>query len=57
MVSHDQKGHVAPHFDCLELRNSVIPFMMPLASCDTDSGPVASHDQKVMLHLISNVLT
>ena len=41
-VSHDQKGHVAPHFNCLDLRNSVVSLIMLMVL----------HDQKVMLHLI-----
>ena len=28
------KGYVAPHFSHLDLRNAVVPLMMPLASCD-----------------------
>ena len=38
MVYHDQKGYVAPHFDCLVLSNAVIPFMIPSVSCDTGTG-------------------
>ena len=32
-----QKGHVAPLFNCLNLRNAVAPLMMLLASCDPDA--------------------
>ena len=38
MVSHDQKSHVALLLKCLDLGNSVVPFMMVM--------PIASHDQK-----------
>ena len=37
MALHDQRGHVAPHFNCLDLRNSILLVKMPLASCDTDA--------------------
>ena len=40
MESHDQYSHVAPHFDCLDLRNAVVPLMMPMLV------PMASHGQK-----------
>ena len=33
MVSHYQKSHVVPHFNCLDLTNSMVPFMMPSALC------------------------
>ena len=32
------KSNVAPHFDHLDLKNSVVPFMIPLASCDADTN-------------------
>ena len=31
MVLHDQKSHVAHHFDHLDLRNAVVPLMTPSA--------------------------
>ena len=31
---HDPKHHVAPNFDCLDLRNVLVPLTMPLPSCD-----------------------
>ena len=34
MVSHDQKSHVEHHFICLDWRITVVPVVMPLASCD-----------------------
>ena len=34
----DQKGHVAPNFDHLGLRNATVPLMMPSASCDADTS-------------------
>ena len=30
------KGHVAPHFSCLDVRNAMLPLMMQSASCDTN---------------------
>ena len=32
LASHDQKGHLLPHFDHLDIRNSVMPLTMPSAS-------------------------
>ena len=32
------KSHVAPHFDCLQLRNSLVAFMMPSTSCDDNTN-------------------
>ena len=37
VVSHDQKGHVAPHSNHLDLWNVMMPLMMPSESCDTDA--------------------
>ena len=36
-VSHDQKGHVALHFDHLDIRNSVVPITMLFASHENDA--------------------
>ena len=36
MASDDIKV-IASHFDHVDLRNAVIPLVMPLASCDTDT--------------------
>ena len=47
-ASHDQIGHAAPHFNSTEPRNSMLPFIMLM--------PMVSHDQKVMLHLVSIIL-
>ena len=39
MASHDQRCHVAPHFDCLNPRNTVVTLMMLSTTHDTnDSG-------------------
>ena len=38
MASHDQNGYFAPYFNDLDLSNAMVPFSMPLASSDTDSG-------------------
>ena len=35
MVSHD---HVAPHFDFLNLRNAMVPLMIPPTSCGTNAS-------------------
>ena len=33
MPSHDQRGVAAPHSKCLDLRNAMVPFMIPLVTC------------------------
>ena len=33
-----QKRHVVNPFNCLELRNIMVPLMIPLASCDADTS-------------------
>ena len=38
VVSCDQENHVAPHFDHLDLGNTLVPFIMPSVSCDADTG-------------------
>ena len=38
IASPDRKYHVAPHFYCLELRNSIVSLTMHLASHDVDAG-------------------
>ena len=42
MTSHDQKCHIAPHFNFLDLRNAVVPLMMLLALCDAGANSVTS---------------
>ena len=39
VVSHYQTSHVGPHFNHIDLRNPVVPLMMPVPM-------VVSHDQK-----------
>ena len=34
--SHGQNSHVATHFDCLDIRNLVVPLTMLMASCDVN---------------------
>ena len=56
VVSHDERSHVVPHFDHLDLRSSVVPLMTLSALHDayTDASGIT---WEVMLHLISIVLT
>ena len=44
MGSHDQKSHVATHFDNLDLRNAIMLLMMLSTSHNTDTSAMASHD-------------
>ena len=37
-TSHDQKCHVIPYIDGLDVSNAVVWFTMLPASCDADSG-------------------
>ena len=52
LPSHEKTDHVASHFDHHNLRNAIMPLMTLLALHATDAVPMASHQQKVMLHLI-----
>ena len=36
IASHDQKGDHAPHFDYPDLRNVMVPLMIPFMTCDAD---------------------
>ena len=38
MVSHDQKSHITPYCDCLDLGNAMVSLIMPSASCDADTS-------------------
>ena len=38
MVSHNQKSHVAPHFNCLDLMSAVLPLTVPLALLDANAS-------------------
>ena len=50
--------HVAPQFNHLDLRNAMVPFRMPSTSYAAYVNAImAAHDQNVMLHLISIILT
>ena len=53
---HDQKSHVALHFKYFDLRNEIVPLMMPSVACDVPLDHMVSCDQRVMLHLILIVL-
>ena len=45
------QSHVAPHVNCFDLRNAVVPLMMPV------QAPKMSHDKKLMLYIILIMLT
>ena len=48
VVSHDQtKSYIAPHFNHLNLRNTIVPLTTPSVSCNTNTG--ASIEHKIML--------
>ena len=38
MVSHNQESHVVPPFDSCDLRNTMVPLMTMLVSCNTNTG-------------------
>ena len=40
MVSHEQRSHATPHFNHLDLMNSLVPLAVSLASSDTDASVV-----------------
>ena len=44
MMSHDQKSNVTSHFHHLDIRNVMVPLIMPFISHDADSNVVVSHD-------------
>ena len=48
MALHDQKSHVAPYFDCPDLRNAMMPLLTSSASPDANARmPVlmSSHNE------------
>ena len=48
-----KNSHVAPHYDCLDLRNAVVPLMIPLMSHAADAGTNGlTMTKEDMLHLI-----
>ena len=54
IVPYDQKSHITPHYNCLDLRDTMVLFVVSSASYDTNTAntnatPMMSHDQKVML--------
>ena len=49
MASHEQKHHVAPHFSCFNVKNAMVPLMMPLALCDSNASAKASNYQRSCL--------
>ena len=39
ILFHDEKSHVAPHFDCFDVRNIVVPLMVLMPSHDANISP------------------
>ena len=37
---HDQEGHAAPYFNCLDLRNAMVQLMVLLALCNAEANGV-----------------
>ena len=46
MGSHYQKYYVAPHFDCLDLRNAIVPLIIRWQHMMPVPVPMASHEHK-----------
>ena len=46
MVSHGQNSHVAPYFDCPDLRNMVVLLTTLWASCETTTSVSGLNGQK-----------
>ena len=68
MAPHDQKSHITPHFDHLDLINAVVSFTISLASCYANTGAMGitwcwclcqrNHmTRKLMWHLLLIILT
>ena len=41
-----KKRHVAPHFNCYDVRNEMVPLTMLMASCDAKVSANGMNDQK-----------
>ena len=46
VVSHDQKNHIAPHLNCLDIENTLVPLTTLLAPCVTSTGGYGVTDQE-----------
>ena len=46
MVQQDQKSHAAPHFDCLYLRNAMVPLVIQLALHDAAASTGGTTEPK-----------
>ena len=51
-----KKSHVVPHFNCPDLRNTVVPLMTLSVPCNADVVPIISHDQESHVALQFNHL-
>ena len=56
VVSHDQKSHIKPHLNHLDVRNAVVPLATLLALCDAYTSFSCDFDQKVILPFMSLVI-
>ena len=50
MTLHDEIAHDAPHFNHVDLSNSIILFMMLSASCDTNAHGITLPKDYVAPH-------
>ena len=50
VVSHDQKSYIASHFNCLVLRNPMVPLTTLLGSCDINANSVNGKKSHVAPH-------
>ena len=57
MTSHDQNSHVAPDFDCLQLRNAMVPLMILSAFCNANASTSGIIWPKTIKNLISIIMT
>ena len=52
MASHDQESHIAPHVNCLDLINAMVPFMMLLALCGAGANGFTLPKETFAYHFI-----
>ena len=55
VVSYD-KSNTAPHFNCFYVRNSVLPYMMPLMSCDANANNITGSESHILPHFNNLIL-
>ena len=56
MMSYENKSHVLPYFDCVDIFDTIVPLTMVLASYDGNAGITLCQNHHQWCHMTKNII-